>query len=124
MLIAALSAGDKLSVGGITTLLGLGMTFTVLVTLIGCIFLLERGLKSLNHFLQTRKSSQNDNVSPENPEQIINADEIVKEPINKVEIDQNTMSAISQAVALFSQQDDKDKNPHNNIVIKSVTEIK
>ena len=121
MLIAALSAGDKLSIGGITTLLGLGMTFIVLALLIGFIFLMEKGLKSLTSFLGTRKTSKN--IVSSQPVQIVKESEAVSEENSKPVIDEKTMTAIVKAVALFAEYDDKDKKPHNNIVIKSVTEI-
>ncbi len=115
MLLAAMSAGDKLSVGGITSLLGLGMTFIVLAILIGLIILMEKGLKSLQSFLEKKKSSSIAIAEVTIPT-------VIEESV-KTEIDEKTMAAITEAVAMFSQYDDKDKKPHNNIVIKSVTEI-
>ena len=46
-----LSTGDKWSISGITTLIGLGMTFLILALLIGTILLMRPILKQLEKIL-------------------------------------------------------------------------
>lgn len=121
MLSAAQSAGEKLSIGGVTTFLGLGMTFIVLALLIGCILLLELFLKKLSIYLA------NKNKSVDAPSVIVVEDTTsTQENLNTLEtkktIDESTMQAISEAIAMFSQLDDKNKKPHKNITIKSIVE--
>lgn len=116
MLILAQSAGKILSTGGVTTLIGLGMTFIVL----GLLILIIMGLDYLFKKFSTITFKKSKNA----PEVIDVREEKFDSAITVGSaIDENTEQAILQAVTMFSQYDDKDKKPHNNIKIKSIVEI-
>lgn len=119
MQLAAQSVGDILSIGGVTTLLGLGMTFIVLGLLIGCIFLLEYFLKKLSLVLAKRNQPKSSDLIVEEvvPSNALDTS-VTVEPISD-----STRRAITEAITMFSQYDDKDKKPHKNITIKSIVEI-
>ena len=53
----ALTTAEKFSVGGITTLLGLGMTFVVLALLICCVYLVNVIINVLTKFIDQQKEA-------------------------------------------------------------------
>ena len=106
-----LTVGEKFSVGGVTTLLGLGMTFVVLALLIGCILLVGFSLKQINKIHLPQKKRKND-VAPEPV-----AVPVVDAP---AEIDPETMLAIESAVKTYVRENSSDGKPHENVTIKSV----
>ena len=114
MIISAnsLTVGEKFSVGGVTTLLGLGMTFLVLALLILCIILVGFIVKKLGliHF-PPKKKKKNDTA-----EQIV--DDVVEKPVE--EIDPETLVAVESAVKAYVRETATDGKPHENIVVKSV----
>lgn len=120
--------GELFSTGGITTLIGLGMTFLVLALLIGCIYLLRVILKFLEKkypkliakIKNAFKKKKNVNV-----EEIATDDNVRSEnPItDEVTVDETTRSIIDETVQLFVNQSDVDGKPHNNIKIISVEPI-
>lgn len=119
MILSALSVGEKFSLGGITTLLGLGMTFIVLVILIGCILLINLLVKKTNSFMSTRKSGKNAAKSDETAAAVNRSaagTEIPDEAISP-----ETMLAIEAVVKTYLREDGGNGKPHENIRIKSVT---
>lgn len=116
MLVTAQSVGKIFSTGGITTFLGLGMTFIVLTLLIFIIIGIDYLIKKISKLNLNKKTE---------PKVAVTANEEL--PTDDVgsatPIDESTQQAILQAVKMFSQYDDKDKKPHNNIKIKSIVEL-
>ena len=113
MIISAgtLSVGEKFSVGGVTTLLGLGMTFVVLIILICCILLVSLILKKLGK-VQFRSKKQKAETVPSVPETSIED--------KTEEIDEETMLAIKAALDTYARENASDGKPHDKITIKSV----
>lgn len=107
-MICGLSIGDKFSLGGITTLLGLGMTFLVLAILIGVVILVNFLIKKLGSVFFKKKEKPN--------EPITNASVTVKE--EQKEISPETMLAIESAVRTYVREDGA--VPHENVKIVSV----
>lgn len=105
-----LSVGEKFSLGGVTTLLGLGMTFLVLVLLIGCIFLVSFLIGKLGIISFKKKTSvpMEKSVKP------------VEERDSSEPIDEETMLAVSAAVQTYVRESATDGKPHENVKIKSV----
>ncbi len=113
-----LSTADKWATSGITTLLGLGMTFVILAVLIGIIVLLRLLLQQL------------EKKSPVVKQKILSLFKrrSVKEPVAATvpseeasfipapnAIDENTLAAIRKAVMGFAKKD------NNVVIIQSVT---
>lgn len=108
--VTTLSVGEKFSVGGVTTLLGLGMTFVVLALLIGCILLVNFSVKQLSKIhLSEKKKKVIDPVA-----------EPASEPVCDDKIDDETMLAIESAVKTYVRENSSDGKPHENVTIKSV----
>ena len=119
----SLSIGEKWGTSGITTLIGLGMTFVILALLIGTILLMRPvlngaamlSLKMKNAwkkvkeklFSKNKKSSQQ--VVPPDPI------ETTAEASVEKELDAATINAIEQAVMHYVKTDD------NVVVIKSIS---
>lgn len=111
-MICGLSIGEKFSLGGITTLLGLGMTFLVLAILIGVVILVNFIIKNVGKIsLKKEKSYLNEIISQEQSESI-------KEKNDK-DIAPETLLAIESAVKTFVREEDD--VPHENVKIISVT---
>ena len=114
MLISAtsLSVGEKFSVGGVTTLLGLGMTFVVLALLICCILLVNLIVKQLD---KVKIGKKKEGVAP--------AVVFVETKIDSADepIDEETMLAIDAAVKTYVRESASDDGKsHENVKIKSV----
>lgn len=119
-----LSSAEKWSTGGITTLIGLGMTFVMLALLIGAIHLLRlilKGLDKANPIIKSKlqkvfrkKSAQGEIVDSER-----NVAELAEE---KTVIDEETMSVIEQSVKTYVAATATDGKPHDRIKIVSVKE--
>ena len=108
-LAASLSVGEKFSVGGVTTLLGLGMTFLVLALLIVFILLIGFVLKRMGkiNFKSKKKAP------------------VVEKPVEEAStkeerIDEETMLAVTAAVETYVRESATDGKPHDKIKIKSV----
>lgn len=115
MVLSALSIGEKFSLGGITTLLGLGMTFVVLALLIGSIYLINIIIKQLSAFLYKKKQQK----LSKNPVEELST---VSEHVAEVGISAEKKLAIEAAVRTYLRETDAGK-PHENIKIKSVTKL-
>lgn len=114
----ALTAGEKFSIGGTTTLLGLGMTFVVLILLICFIFLVNLIIKQLEKLqVKLADKKKQKKAAAEVVEETVEA-----EPV-KEEIDSETMGAIQEAVKTYLLENDEKGKPHENFKIKSVTKL-
>lgn len=120
MLLGALSVGEKFSLGGITTLLGLGMTFLILVLLIGCVYLINLAAQKLPERIKGKLKSENKNNPAEKSDIVENTAAV--EGVVK-EIDPETIVAIQSAVQIYLSENGEDGKPHENINIKSVTKL-
>lgn len=103
-----LSMGDKWGTSGITTLLGLGMTFCILAVLIGMILLMRlilKGADSLVPKLKRRKKAE--------PAYIVTEEKTIEAEDDP--IDDETMNAIRAAVLNYVKTD------NNVVIIKSIT---
>ncbi len=106
-----LSFADRWGTSGITTLIGLGMTFAILALLIGTIFLLRVILKELEKLIPRLKKSKKstEEAAPKSKEK-----EVV--PANEEKpIDEDTLDAIRSAVMNYTKKDD------NVVIIKSIS---
>lgn len=125
MLLSSLSPVDKLSVGGTTTLLGLGMTFVVLALLIGCVYLVNTLIKLSGKFLTEYQAKKKAKKEAEvKAETVVPA--VVEDSVDKKadgEIDEETMIAIRSAVETFVRESSADGKPHENVTVLSVKEI-
>ncbi len=117
-----LSTGDKWSISGITTLIGVGMTFLILALLIGIIMLMRIVLKELEIVLPKikRKISQHgrsnsQKLQNENSEDKAVAENAADSETADISIDEETMKAIETAVLNYVKKDD------NFVKIKSVS---
>ena len=106
-----MSIGEKWATSGITTLIGLGMTFAILALLIGTILLLRLILKELEKVLPKLKLKKK-KAEPKEEVAAQNAEPVVEE---EKPIDEDTMSAIEAAVMNYAKKGD------NVVVIKSVS---
>lgn len=117
------SAADKWSTGGITTLIGLGMTFVMLGLLVGAIHLLRlilKGLDKSNPFIKDKiekvfrkKPTKNDALPTEQAGANDKSDN---------RIDDETMTVIEQSVKSYVAATATDGRPHDRIKIVSVKE--
>lgn len=123
MALSALSVADKFTTGGITTVLGLGMTFVVLGILIGCVYLISVILKELTKFIEKQtKALKEKKASKAVTEQTVAVTENTAAPND--EIDAETMVAIQSAVEIYLRENGgNDGKPHENVTIKSVTKM-
>ncbi len=110
MILCALSVGEKFSVGGITALLGLGMTFVVLGLLIGFIYLVNYVNKIFPKKLSLKKRERKEPIVEETPKK-------------DDSIDDATMVAIRSAVEIYVKENSSDGKAHDNMEILSVKEI-
>ena len=118
-----LTAGEKWSTGGITTLIGLGMTFLMLALLIGAIFLLRFILKFLDKNLPMLKSNLSKVFSKKKKQ---TGEPATEEPAATPEqpvVDADTMSVIEQSVRQYVSSTATDGKPHTTIKILSVKEV-
>jgi Na+-transporting methylmalonyl-CoA/oxaloacetate decarboxylase gamma subunit len=111
-----LTAAEKWSTGGMTTLMGLGTTFIVLILLILFIRLLEffmngSAAKIFKKKSKTAASEQANAVS----EQTTSA------PAPAV--DGETMKIVAQSVQTYVKQTANDGKPHDKVKIISVKEV-
>jgi len=114
MMVGALSVGERFSLGGITTLLGLGMTFVVLVLLIGCVYLISASNKltdTLKKKLKAKKAAA------------VNENAVQSVATEKEDIDDATMAAIQSAVNIYCKETANDGKPHDNVTILNVKEV-
>lgn len=106
--------GDKWATSGITTLIGLGMTFVILALLIGTILLMRLILKEFEKFKPSLK--KNPFKKKQNADETPTAVSTQTEPApNTDEIDEETYEAIRAAVFNYT------KNGDNVVLIKSVS---
>ena len=127
LLAAGLSAAEKGSISGYTTLIGVLTTFVVLSILIVAIVALRYALafieakypgfaeKIKTKFKSLKKKKDLDNKDEETATVAVD---------NKVEeIDADTLKAIEESVKSFSKNTAEDGKPHDNIKIVSVKEV-
>ncbi len=104
-----MSMGEKWATSGITTLIGLGMTFFILAFLIGMILLMRLILKELEKLLPKLKRKKKAAPKVTEPAQ-------TKTPAEEEQpIDDETLDAIKKAVLNYVKTDD------NVVIIKSVS---
>ena len=108
-----LSMGDKWGTSGITTLIGLGMTFLILAVLIGMILLMRLILKEADSLIPKFKQKLKRKKAQAEPAAVASEDTPVK--AEEEVIDDATMDAIKAAVLNYVKTDD------NVVIIKSVT---
>ena len=108
-----LSMGDKWGTSGITTLIGLGMTFVILAVLIGMILLMRLILKEADLLLPKLKQKIKLKRAKDKPAYV--SDDIAPSDTEEETIDDETMDAIKAAVLNYVKTDD------NVVIIKSVT---
>lgn len=114
-----LTFAERWSTGGITTLLGLGMTFVMLALLIGAIILLRYILKGLGILIpKCKEKFFFKKKTTEAPAATVEPDEQPEE-----KIDDETMTVIERSVRQFSANSDDGKT-HDRIRILSVKEVK
>ena len=118
MLLSALSVGEKFSLGGTTTLLGLGMTFIVLAILIGCVYLVNVVVKLLSKINKNNKR----NAVKKDKSAVIEAVSEEDSGEDK-KIDDETMAAIRAAVDIYVKENSDDGKPHDKTTILSVKEL-
>ena len=109
------TTGGKFSVGGETTLLGLGMTFVILILLIACIVLVNYLIKQLGKIDFSRFKKEKPVQTAETPS---STDEAVE--VQSAKIDGETLLAIESAVRTYVRESATDGKPHENVTIKSV----
>ncbi len=109
-----MSIGDKWAISGITTLIGLGMTFAILAFLIGTILLMRLILKELEKVLPNLKRKRKKAKSDASANEAVAVNEVLPER-NDNSIDDETMKAIEAAVMNYVKKDD------NFVKIKSVS---
>lgn len=109
-----MSIGDKWAISGITTLIGLGMTFAILAFLIGTILLMRLILKELEKVLPNLKRKRKQAKSDASANEAVAVNEVLPER-NDNSIDDETMKAIEAAVMNYVKKDD------NFVKIKSVS---
>ena len=108
-MVCALNIGEKFSLGGITTLLGLGMTFLVLALLIGFVYLISFIVKKVKPISFKKK-----NQTKQTPEDTAIEVKQVEENVSP-----EKMLAIESAVKTYLSE--SSDTPHENIKIISVT---
>ena len=118
------SIGEKFSTGGITTLIGLLMTFGILAILILFIVLVRFLINKLDkipfdNFISKVKSLFKKNKKNENNNSDLN---VVTE--DKDLIDDDVKLAIEKAVREYVKNSADDGKPHNNIKIVDIKEVK
>lgn len=118
---------DKIAIGGMTTLLGLGMTFLVLVLIILSICLLRLVLKMLDKYLPTIKTSiknlfRKKNSDIESRQATPNSDINHLNNTTISEIDDDTKYLIEQSIRQYIKNTSNDEKPHDNIKIISIKE--
>lgn len=112
MSLCGLSVGEKFSVGGISALLGMGMTFLVLILLILSIALINFLIKK---FFGPKKGSQKSGRAEVFPPE--------KGSETSTPLDGETCSAIEAAVRVYLRENGGDGKPHENIKIKSIKRV-
>lgn len=116
MLLSALSVGEKFSLGGTTTLLGLGMTFIVLALLIGSVYLVSAIIKLIAKSISDREAKKESKVKTTEVAETLPTTDEVASP----EIDEETMIAIRAAVDIYVRENATDGKTHENVTILSV----
>lgn len=118
-----LTGSEKWSTGGITALIGLGMTFVMLIVLIGCIFLLRYILLGLDKINPKIKEKLSKIFKKKKKAEIVteNADGVNVEDVQP--IDEDIMLVIKDSVQKYVSSSAKDGKPHDRIKILSVKEV-
>ncbi len=122
MTLCALTVGEMFSVGGITTLLGLGMTFVVLALLVALILLINVILKYLTQYVDKRKAASAEKKKNKNsvPESVT----VEAEPeTEKENIPPEKMLAIRSAVEIYLRETSTDGKKHDSPEIISVRKL-
>lgn len=116
------SAADKWTTGGLTTLIGLGMTFVMLTLLICSIHLLRLILKGLEKFIPDFKKKLSGLFRKKDKAENVTA-EIVEETPAENAVDEETMAVIENSVKRYVANSATDGKPHDRIKILSVKEV-
>lgn len=114
MILCALSAAEKLSTGGTTTLLGLGMTFIVLALLIGCVYLVNWIMSLLEKYLKRRQEKKIAVPTNDESAEIMETNE---------EPDAETLLAIKSVIEIHVRENSNDGKPHDKVTILSVKKV-
>lgn len=123
-LLLGLSGSEKWSTGGITALIGLGMTFVMLALLIGCIFLLRFILSVLEKTNPKLKEKLSNIFKKKNKkEEPVTKETQSEETTSTTDIDPETLSVIEQSVQKYVSVSATDGKPHDKIRILSVKEV-
>lgn len=128
-----LNVSDIFSTGGITTLIGLGMTFVVLTILICCIIILKYVLKYLEkHFPKLKISISNffSKIFKKKNKNDVVAEPVVEKALSnettncELTIDEDTKAIVTNSALTFVKQSYTDGKEHNNVKILSITPLK
>ncbi len=128
-LLLSTSAADKWSTGGITTLLGLGMTFIMLALLVCFIHLLRYILNFLEKTTPAFKEKiygifrKKNNKGLESNISNGTNNNTTEELVAENNIDNETMEVIEQSVKQYISLSADDGKPHDRIKIVSVKEV-
>lgn len=125
-LLLGLSGSEKWSTGGITALIGIGMTFAMLILLILFIVLLRYlliGLDKANPKIKEKLSSIFKKKKDKSTDAVEVATEQQSEEAGDA-IDAETLDVIEQSVRKYVSASADDGKPHDRIKILSVKEVK
>lgn len=124
MTLCALTVGEMFSVGGITTLLGLGMTFVVLALLIILILLINLILKYLTQYIDKRKAAVSEKKKKVDPATESASECVVESSASENEdIPPEKMLAIRSAVEIYLRETATDGKKHDAPEIISVRKL-
>lgn len=121
MTLSALTVGEMFSVGGITTLLGLGMTFVVLALLIVLIMFINLILKYLTQWLDKSKASSK--AKKASVAASLSEEKIPEAEKSETDISAEKMLAIRSAVEIYLRENANDGKKHDNPEIVSVRKL-
>ena len=121
MLLNALTIAEKFSTGGITALVGILMTFIMLIILIGCVFLMNYIIKKSKVLNENRKDKKQNSE----PASLSDYNNEKMEEIDTIEdsvLDEKTLNAINSAVDMYMAQGENGKK-HTNYTIKHIKKV-
>lgn len=122
IMLSGLSIAESLSKGGMTTLIGLGMTFVMLALLIGAIVVLRYILKGLDTIIpKCKEKLLKKNTTPLTETNVEHNDS--SSVVEEQEVDVDTLAVIEQSIRTYTAKSN-DGKPHDRIRIISVKEVK
>lgn len=122
MLLNALSVADKFSIGGITAVVGLLMTFIMLAVLIGFVFLMNVIIKNSKVWQEKLNSKFKKKKSTAEPSSLIGEEKQIAAEKKSELIDEQTLQAINSAVKDYMSLGESGKI-HSDYTIKHIEKI-